>query len=123
MLLINLAIIFIICLALSFFSIENPEYAQVTVFPGLEVQAPIAIEMLVASGLGAVLAWMLSSWIQFQRFIAFSSTISKKDNRIKELEKKIEELEKQLEASQAEIQSLQPVLPPSENAKQTLASS
>ena len=123
MLLINLAIIFIICLALSFFSIENPEYAKVTIFPGLEVQAPIAIELIVASGLGAVLAWMLSSWIQLQRFVAFSSTISKKDNRIKELEKKIEELENKLEESQAEIQSLQPALPPSENVKTSVASS
>ena len=123
MLLINLAIIFIICLALSFFSIQNPEYAEVTIFPGLEVHAPIAIELIVASGLGAVLAWMLSSWIQFQRFIAFNSTITKKDNRIKELEKKIEELENKLEESQAEIQSLQPVLPPSEDTKAAVANS
>lgn len=123
MLLINLGIIFIICLALSFFSIENPEYAKVTIFPGLEVQAPIAIEMIVASGLGAVLSWMLSSWIQLQRFIAFNSTITKKDNRIKELEKKIEELESKLEESQAEIQSLQPALPPSENAKPSVTNS
>lgn len=116
MLLINLAIIFIICLALSFFSIENPEYAKITIIPGLEVHAPIAIELIVASGLGAVLAWMLSSWIQLQRFIAFSGTINKKNNRIKDLENKLEE-------SQAEIQSLQPVLPPSEDAKTSLANS
>ena len=116
MLLINLAIIFIICLALSFFSIENPEYANVTIFPGLEVQAPIAIELIVASGLGAILSWMLSSWIQLQRFVAFSTTISKKDNRIKELENKLEEL-------QVELQSLQPALPPSENAKTSATNS
>ena len=108
--LINLIIIFVVCLALALFSIENPEFAQVQLIPGMELQAPISIEFIFAIGLGAVLAWMFSVWANFQQFLASSGKIRIQNKRIKELES-------QLENHQADSQSSVLSLPEAEDTK------
>lgn len=110
---VNFVIIFIFCLALALFTIENTKLATIYVLPGLQVQAPMAVELLLATGLGAVFAWLFSMWTQLQRQL-LSNPQRKQKVRIKELESKVEQY-------QAEVQSLQLALPPSSDSstKQT----
>ncbi len=105
---VNFVIIFIFCLALALFTIENTEPATIHIIPGMEVQAPIAVELLFTIGLGAVFAWLFSMWTQLQRQL-LSSPQRKQKVRIQELESKIEQY-------QAEVQSLQLALPPANDS-------
>ncbi len=103
---VNFVIIFILCLAFALFTIENTEAGTIHIVPNLQVQAPIAVELLLAVGLGAVFAWMFSIWTHLQRQLAFSQQVRQQNSQIKELESKVEQY-------QVEIQSLQLALPPS----------
>lgn len=105
---INFAVIFIICLAFSLFSIENTELGTIHLIPGIEVQAPISVELLVALGFGGVLAWLFSIWTHLERLLWSGKKVRQKNARIQELECKIEEY-------QAQIEFLQPSLPVVEN--------
>ncbi len=105
---INFAVIFIICLAFSLFSIENTELGTIHLIPGIEVQAPISVELLVALGFGGVLAWLFSTWTHLERLLWSGKKVRQKNARIQELECKIEEY-------QAQIEFLQPSLPVVEN--------
>lgn len=104
----NFLIIFIFCLALALFTIQNTELATIYIVPGVQVQAPIAVELLLATGLGAIFAWLFSMWTQLQRQL-LSGSQRKQNVRIQELESKIEQY-------QAEVQSLQLALPPSSDS-------
>ena len=55
------------CLALVLFSLENTEPAVIRIVNGVQVQAPIAIELILAMGLGAILAWLFSIWTRLQQ--------------------------------------------------------
>ena len=105
---VNFVIIFIFCLALALFTIENTESATIHILPNLVFQAPMAIELLFAIGLGAVFAWLFSLWTQLQRQI-LSNPQRRQKAQIQELESKIEQY-------QAEVQSLQLVLPPASDS-------
>ncbi len=106
---INFLIIFILCLALVLFGIENTALATIQVVPGLQVQAPLSIELILAMGLGAILAWLYSIWAQLQRWMGSYQQIRQKNARIQELEQNIEQYK-------AEIQSLKPTLPPAKDS-------
>ncbi len=114
--LINLVLAFIVCLALAFFSIENPEYAKVQFIPGVDLQAPVSIEFIFAMGLGALLAWIFGAWANLQQF--FTS-----GGRIRNQKKRIKELESQVEQYKAEMESSQPILPPAEETNATIVDS
>jgi uncharacterized integral membrane protein len=102
---INFVIIFIFCLALALFALENTQPGTINIVPEVQVQAPIAIELLLAAGIGAVLAWLYSIWTHFLRLVLSGQQVRQKNVQIKELERKVEQY-------QAEVQSLKPVLPP-----------
>ena len=106
---VNFAIIFIFCLAFALFSIENTELCSIHLIPGMEVQAPISVELLIALGLGGVLAWLFSVWTHLERLLWSGQKVRQKNAQIQELECKIEEY-------QAQVQSLQPSLPASDSA-------
>ncbi|MBR8838688.1 MAG: LapA family protein [Stigonema ocellatum SAG 48.90 = DSM 106950] len=105
----NFVIIFILCLAFGLFTIENTEIGTIYIAPGLQVQAPIAVELFLAVGLGAIFAWLFSIWTRLQRLIVYAQQVRQKNLQIKELEKKVEQY-------QAEVQSLQLALPPGGNS-------
>lgn len=105
---VNFVIIFIFCLALALFTIENTESATIHILPNLVFTAPMAIELLFAIGLGAVFAWLFSLWTQLQRQI-LSNPQRRQKAQIQELESKIEQY-------QAEVQSLQLALPPASDS-------
>jgi uncharacterized integral membrane protein len=108
---INFAIIFILSLALAFFAIQNTESVTVQLVPGVEVKAPIAVELLLAIGLGAIMAWLFSIWTRLQVIL-----LSTYQNRQKKAE--IKELESKLQKYEAEIQSLKVALPPSKESEE-----
>ena len=117
---INFLLIFVFCLALVLFSLENTEMATIQMVPDVKVQAPLAVELILAMGVGAVLAWVFSMWMRLQRLLVSRQEIRQREARIQELERNIEQYK-------AEIQEQQLTLPPAEaplasaQAKEVLA--
>ena len=104
---INFLIIFAICLALVLFSLENTEPASIKIIQDVQVQAPLAIELILAMGLGAALAWVFSIWTRLQQQLesrkAMRQVLSKEEH--------IQKLEQDLERYKADIEERQmPVL-------------
>jgi uncharacterized integral membrane protein len=100
---INFVIIFAVCLALVLFSLENTEPVAIQVVNGVQVQAPLSIELILAMGIGAVLAWIFSVWTRLQRQIESRQDLRKlrsKDERIEDLEQNIEQYKAELEEKQ-----------------------
>ena len=102
----NFFFIFLICLALVFFSIENTQPTAIQVIKGVQVKAPLCVELIVATGLGAILAWLFSLWSRMQRTLASRQQI----RQVREKEQRIQELEQDLERYKAEVEAKQPLL-------------
>ncbi len=97
----NFLFIFLVCLGLVLFSLENTNPATVQLIEGIEVQAPISIELIIATGFGAFLAWIFSLWSRFQRIL-----LNRENSRqMRQQEKQIQELEKNLQKQLNEYQS------------------
>ncbi|MEG4577371.1 LapA family protein [Microcoleus sp. N3A4] len=102
----NFFFIFVICLALVLFSIENTEPVAIQVIKGVQVKAPLCIELIVAAGLGATLAWLFSLWSRMQRTLASRQEI----RQAREKQQRIQELEQDIERYKAEVEVKQPLL-------------
>ena len=94
----NFLLFFALCLGLALFSIENTQTAAINLIPGVQIEAPLSIELLIAVGTGAMLAWIFSLWDQLQRQIESW----KAQRELKQQSRKIEELEKTLAELQTE---------------------
>ena len=105
----NFIIIFALVLAVVLFAIQNSEPVIITILPDFELKAPVAVEFLVAVGLGATLAWLFSIWTQLQQNLISSQKVRQKNLEIRELKNKIENY-------QQEVQSLKLALPPAQSA-------
>lgn len=108
---VNFVLIFAICLLAVLFSLENPQPVPIQIIPGLKVQFPLCIELLLATGIGAVTAWSFNIWNRLQILIQSQETI--RQNRMRE--EKIQELESDVQRYKAEI--LQYRLPPASETK------
>lgn len=108
---VNFVIIFVICLALVLFGIENTEPAVIRIVEGVQIQAPLSIELILAMGVGAVLAWVFSVWTQLQRLIDRNKEVQIRETRIQELEEDVERYK-------AEIQEQQRLLPAAQTTAQ-----
>ncbi len=97
---INFVIIFVICLALVLFGIENTDPAVIRIAQGIELQAPLSVELILAMGIGAVMAWVFSVWTQLQRAIDTGKDVRVKDVRIQELEENVERYKAEIEEQQ-----------------------
>jgi uncharacterized integral membrane protein len=102
----NFFFIFLICLALVFFSIENTQPTAIQVIKGVQVKAPLCVELIVATGLGAILAWLFSLWSRMQRTLASRQQL----RQVREKEQRIQELEQDIERYKAEVEAKQPLL-------------
>lgn len=103
----NFLFIFLICLALVIFSLENTEPTTIQVIQGFEFQAPLCVELILATGLGAVLAWIFSLWSRMQRMLA-----SREESRqVRQKDRRIQELEQDLERYKVELEEKLPLLP------------
>lgn len=94
---INFILIFVICLALVLFGIENTEPAVIHIVKGFDLQAPLSIELIMAMGLGAVMAWIFSVWTSLQRMMDSGREIKQREDRIEELEENLERYRVELE--------------------------
>jgi uncharacterized integral membrane protein len=101
---VNFSIIFVICLALVLFGIENTEMVPIKIIEGIEFKAPLSIELILSMGIGAVLAWVFSVWVQLQ------STVESRPE-IEERDEQIEVLQSDIERYKAEIEERQRLLP------------
>lgn len=106
---INFVIIFVICLALVFFGIENTEPATIHVVKDIQVQAPLSIELILAGGIGAVLAWIFSVWSQVQRMVEVRKEVTVRENRIHALEDDLERYKAELEEQQRLLPAAQTI--------------
>lgn len=106
----NFVIIFVVCLALVLFSIENTQPATIQIIEGIEFQAPISIELILAMGIGAVLAWLFGVWTRLQRLLAARQDI----RQIRKQDVRIQELEQDVERYKAELQDKHRLPPASE---------
>ncbi|MEM9136230.1 MAG: LapA family protein [Cyanobacteria bacterium P01_F01_bin.42] len=97
---VNFVLIFVICLALVLFGIENTELVSIKIVEGVEISAPLSVELIVTAGIGAVLAWVFSVWAQIQ------TSISREEQ-----EEQIEELQANIERYKAELEEQQRLLP------------
>lgn len=114
----NFVVIFASGLALVLFSIENTELVTIQIIPGYRVQAPLAIELILAMGLGATLAWLYNIWSRLARQIA---TFGQK-RELKKKEKELETLSKDVETYKSQLEEQQKSLPQGEQASQTESS-
>jgi uncharacterized integral membrane protein len=111
---VNFVVIFVFCLALVLFGIENTEPAVIHLVEGVELVAPLSIELLLAMGVGAVLAWVFSVWAQIQRSLELGKDLRQRETKIQQLEQDVQrykvELEEQqrlLPASSSNVQELE----------------
>ncbi|NEP16070.1 MAG: LapA family protein [Leptolyngbya sp. SIO4C1] len=108
---VNFVVIFVICLALVLFGIENTDLTTIHVIKGIDIQAPLCVELIVAMGVGAILAWVFSVWVQVQGYFNINPQVEQRELRIQQLEEDVEryrvELEQQpmLPASQAQAET------------------
>lgn len=105
---INFVVIFVICLALVLFGIENTTPSTIHVVPGVELSAPLSVELLIAAGVGAVLAWIFSVWTGLTVRLAVQPQVSKRDVRIQELEQDVERYKVELEEQQRLLPASKP---------------
>lgn len=101
---VNFSLIFVICLALVLFSIENTQIVGINIIQGIELKAPLAIELILSMGIGAVMAWVFSVWSGLQSTLATQQVLG-------EREEEIEVLQADLERYKAELEEQQRLLP------------
>lgn len=90
---INFAAMFAFVLALVLFALENTQPAVIQILPNWKLEAPIAVELIVAMGSGAVLAWLFSIWSSLQAAIELSN----KNRQISNLQEKLNSISAELE--------------------------
>jgi uncharacterized integral membrane protein len=103
---VNFVVIFVISLALVLFGIENTDPAPIHIVSGVDIEAPLCVELIVAMGVGAVLAWVFSVWVQVQGYMSVGKQVEQREVRIQELEQDVERY-------RVEIEAQKPLLPAS----------
>ncbi|MBT9316851.1 lipopolysaccharide assembly protein LapA domain-containing protein [Leptothoe spongobia] len=101
---VNFVVIFVICLALVLFAIENTAPATIHIVRGVDIDAPLCIELMISLGVGAVLAWVFSVWVQVQGYFNINPQVQQREMRIQQLEEDVERY-------RVELEDLQPMLP------------
>ena len=102
----NFVLIFVICLALVLFGIENTELVPIKIIEGVELKAPLSIELILAMGVGAVLAWVFSVWVQVQSTLSTQEVVEGQEEQIEELQADIERYKAELEEQQRLLPSI-----------------
>jgi uncharacterized integral membrane protein len=94
---VNFVVIFVISLALVLFGIENTDPTAIHIVQGISLEAPLCVELIVAMGIGAVMAWVFSVWVQVQGYFSIGKQTEQQQIRIQELEQDIERYRVELE--------------------------
>ena len=96
---INFLLIFLVCLALVIFSLQNTQLTTIKIIEGIELKAPLSVELVIATGLGAILAWLFNLWSRMQHTIGNIGQmreIRSRNKRIQELQEDVERYEEEL---------------------------
>jgi uncharacterized integral membrane protein len=104
---INFVVFFIVALALVLFSLENTSSVPIQIIPQLKVSAPISVELILAMGLGAVLAWIFSIWSGLQKSIDMRNKnvqIQNLQETVQNLSVEIEERKRLVSASAIDVE-------------------
>ena len=101
---VNFTLIFVICLALVAFGLENTQTVTIRIVKGVEFHPPLVIALVCTLGLGGVLAWVFSVWSNLQAFLSTKEAIQAKDLQLETLQVDIEQYK-------AELAKQQPLLP------------
>ena len=96
----NFLAIFALCLAFVLFSLENNQPALIQVIPGVEMEAPLSVELMLSMGVGAILAWLFGIWSRLQNQL----TIFRSKRQIRAKDKQIKSLEEDLHQFQVELE-------------------
>ena len=59
---INFAVMFLLVMVTVSFTLENTAATTVNIFPNLSTSLPLASLLLLASGVGALGAWLFAGW-------------------------------------------------------------
>jgi len=92
----NFVIVFGVCIVVSLFAMQNATPVEIHFTPGMTVKAPLVLELLVASGIGAVLAWFYTVWTQAQSAVELgqkNQELAEKDLYISQLRETVVNLE------------------------------
>ncbi|MCA6510594.1 MAG: lipopolysaccharide assembly protein LapA domain-containing protein [Pseudanabaena sp.] len=103
----NFVVFFIVALALVLFSLQNTSPATIQIIPQLQVAAPISVELILAMGLGAVLAWIFSVWSGLQKSIDMRNKnvqIQNLQETVQNLSVEIEERKRLVSASAIDVE-------------------
>ncbi|HEY9615982.1 MAG TPA: LapA family protein [Microcoleaceae cyanobacterium] len=114
---INFLILFVICLALVMFAIQNDQPTLIRVVKDVQVEAPLSVELMLAMGTGAVLAWVFSVWSQVQNALAMRKELKARDKRIQELEESLQRFEAELQQQPQPLLSAASDLAPTTDAE------
>lgn len=109
---VNFVVIFAISLILVLFSLQNIEPATIKLYKGVSLTAPLAVELILAMGLGAVFAWVFSVWAGVQRIIESRQ----EQEQLQTQEVQIQELQQDIARYRAEVEVQQKLLPSSEES-------
>lgn len=102
MIIVDFLILFVTCLALALFSLENTQDVALKILPQLEVQAHLAVAVIVSMGIGATLTGLYLTWIKVRNHFQFQGQA----RQIKERENQIQQLKKDIESRQTELELL-----------------
>lgn len=89
------------------FALENTASTPIQIVPQLKVAAPISVELILAMGLGAVIAWVFSVWSGLQKSIEMRSQniqIQNLKETVENLTVEIEERKRLVSASAIDVE-------------------
>jgi uncharacterized membrane protein YciS (DUF1049 family) len=103
---VNFTLIFVICLALVLFGIENTQLVPIKIIEGVEIKAPLSVELIITLGIGAVLAWIFSVWVQVQSSLSAKAIVEEREVQIHNLQEDIERYKAEIEEQQRLLPSV-----------------
>ncbi len=117
MIIVDFLILFVTCLALALFSLENTQEVALKLLPQLEVQVHLAVALIVCMGIGAALTGLYITWIKVRNHLQFKGQA----RQIKERENQIQQLKEDIESRQAELELLRQQRLSSESESKSIA--
>ncbi len=117
MIIVDFLILFVTCLALALFSLENTQEVALKLLPQLEIQVHLAVALIVCMGIGAALTGLYITWIKVRNHLQFKGQA----RQIKERENQIQQLKEDIESRQAELELLRQQRLSSESESKSIA--
>ena len=102
MIIVDFLILFLTCLALALFSLENTQEIAIKILPQLEIQVHLALALIVSLGIGATLAGLYITWVKVRTRLQFRGQA----RQIKDREQQIQQLKEDMKTRQVELELL-----------------